>query len=579
MKLKTLSMIVISMIAISFKSNAQNPNVNNAGMENWENIGASNVEPTNWNSFMTADGNILTNFGKKQRVNRSTVRRVGTTGLYSAVIWSTNELGTIANGNVTTGKINMGSTSPANAANYNFTKRSDANFNNPFTGHPDSLVFWVRFRPASGGSETARVRAVIHDNYDLHDPADANSTPHIVGHATLNFSKTIPSSDPLIINKNYFVRKSIPFNYTGPATTPAYVLMTFTTNSTPGGGSAGDSLYFDDIQFIYNPVLTIGTIAPLTYNVTPSQGTSVSVPFTLAGTMNAGNIVTAQLSNASGSFASPVVLGTLATTTSGTITGTIPAGTPTGSGYRIRVVSSDYAIMAADNGTDIQINNISTKTLAVKVLLEGLYVGNSMMHEAMEFDVNTSDFIPKWGTGIADTITVELYDVTYGNRVAKFAGVNLHTNGLLNIPTVNASLGSSYYITIFHRNSVPITTALPLSFSGTTISYDFTYPIDQAFGVGLAPQKYLGDGFYGMYTGALDQISDPDYVIDVTDLNILEPMVNVGPFGYLDADLDGSGFVDVTDLNLLEPNVNIGPRFWNPLLFAKKKHTPKIQNK
>jgi hypothetical protein len=226
----------------------------------------------------------------------------------------------------------------------------------------------------------------------------------------------------------------------------------------------------------------------------------------------------------------------------------------------------------------ITINAPLHKTLTVKVFVQGLYQGGGMMHEAYDFD-GIDQFPPKWAPDIADTVTVELYNDTYGSKVARYAGVNLSTSGYLTIPTVNASLGGSYYITIFQRNSLPITTASAQSFAGSTINYDFTYPIDQAYGSGLAPQKDLSDGFYGMYTGALDQINDPDYVIDVTDLNILEPVVNVGPFGYLDADLDGSGFVDVTDLNLLEPNVNIGPRFWNPLLFAKKKHSLKIQNK
>jgi hypothetical protein len=71
--------------------------------------------------------------------------------------------------------------------------------------------------------------------------------------------------------------------------------------------------------------------------------------------MFAGNVVTAELSDATGSFASPVVLGTLSATSSGTITGTIPASTPTGSGYRIRVTSTNYALTASDNGSDIQI--------------------------------------------------------------------------------------------------------------------------------------------------------------------------------------------------------------------------------
>jgi len=323
--------------------------INNGGFENWQNLGTDNVEPTNWNSFMTADGNIITNAGKAKRVDRVTDKRPGSIGNYSAVIWSTSTLGVIANGNLTTGKINMGSAIPSNSNNYNFTKRSDANFNHPFIGHPDSLVLWVKFKPASNGSEQARVHAVLHDNaYDVRDPADGTSTTHIAGDATLNFTKT----------NGLWVRKSIPFIYS-TSVTPAYILVSLTTNMTPGGGSAGDSLYIDDMMTIFNPVLTTGTISPTTYIVDAGNGAVISIPFTLTGTMYADNIVTAQLSDASGSFASPVVLGTLNTTTSGTINGMIPAGTTTGGGYRIRVVSSNYAITAADNGNDIVISDVT----------------------------------------------------------------------------------------------------------------------------------------------------------------------------------------------------------------------------
>jgi len=344
MKLKTLIFAGLFLLGIGGISNAQTQ-INNGGFENWDNLGTNNVEPTNWNSFMTADANIITQFGKKKRVDRSVVIRPGTDGSYSVVLWSTNEAGTIANGNVTTGKINMGSTSPTNSANYNFTKTTDGNFNHVFTSQPDSIVFWARFKPSSNGTEQARVHAVIHDSYDLRDPADAGSTSHIVGDATLNFTKT----------NGLWVRKSVPFVYSGPSFTPAHILISLTTNMTPGGGSAGDSLYIDDMMVIYNPILTTGTIATSEYYVSSTQPASISIPFTLTGTMYAGNVVTAQLSDAAGSFADPVTLGTLTTTTSGTITGTIPAGTITGSGYRVRVVSSDYVLTAADNGSDLQI--------------------------------------------------------------------------------------------------------------------------------------------------------------------------------------------------------------------------------
>lgn len=84
-------------------------------------------------------------------------------------------------------------------------------------------------------------------------------------------------------------------------------------------------------------------------------GTALSVPFTASG-FTAGNVFTAQLSTATGVFGgSPVTIGTLTGSTSGTIAATIPAGTAPGAGYRIRVVGSQPATIGADNGVDIMI--------------------------------------------------------------------------------------------------------------------------------------------------------------------------------------------------------------------------------
>ncbi len=85
-------------------------------------------------------------------------------------------------------------------------------------------------------------------------------------------------------------------------------------------------------------------------------GLSLPVAFTGDGPANSGNIYTAQLSNSSGSFAAPVNIGTLSSTSaSGTITCTIPGGTIQGSGYRVRVVSSNPAITGTDNATNLSI--------------------------------------------------------------------------------------------------------------------------------------------------------------------------------------------------------------------------------
>lgn len=94
------------------------------------------------------------------------------------------------------------------------------------------------------------------------------------------------------------------------------------------------------------------------------QTITLQVDFTSTGTFNPGNIYTAELSDASGSFASPTAIGTLASTSnSGMIIAMVLGSTPAGSGYRIRVVSSNPATVGSNNGTDLVINPLPTVTL------------------------------------------------------------------------------------------------------------------------------------------------------------------------------------------------------------------------
>jgi uncharacterized repeat protein (TIGR03803 family) len=89
-------------------------------------------------------------------------------------------------------------------------------------------------------------------------------------------------------------------------------------------------------------------------------GSSLNVAYTATGSYGAANIFTAQLSNASGSFANPVAIGNTTSATSGTIEAVIPANTTSGTGYRIRVVSSNKAVIGSDNGNDITITALVT---------------------------------------------------------------------------------------------------------------------------------------------------------------------------------------------------------------------------
>ncbi len=88
--------------------------------------------------------------------------------------------------------------------------------------------------------------------------------------------------------------------------------------------------------------ITTGAVstAPFDVECNTSTDDTGTVGFTSTGTFTGGNVYTAQLSDASGSFASPTVIGTLTSTAnSGSISITIPSTMDSGSGYLIRVIS------------------------------------------------------------------------------------------------------------------------------------------------------------------------------------------------------------------------------------------------
>jgi hypothetical protein len=149
----------------------------------------------------------------------------------------------MANGVLTTGRMNMGSSSLSSPDNYNYTVLNDAAFSESLTLAPDSIVFWARYSAAA--SEKAGMHAIIHDQFAVQDPLNATSTPYVVAESDLQFSPT----------NNQWVRYSVPFVYTvNTGLVPKFILLTFTTNHIPGGGSANDEVLIDDVQLIYNVV-------------------------------------------------------------------------------------------------------------------------------------------------------------------------------------------------------------------------------------------------------------------------------------------------------------------------------------
>jgi len=231
----------------------------NAGFETWyrETTSANSIVPTNFNSFYSASGGYAT-LAQGKRCDSSRDVRTGATGTFSLMLYSTEVLGIRANGNVTTGRINAGIATANHENNYNYT---DYTTNAPkhlqeITGTPDSLRFWTKYLPGRNANpnttDRGRIRVYIHGTGPCRDaplyPTGMIETELYYGKAMKEFYK----------EDGGWHRYTVPFEYTGNniqknANGNYYVLVSMTTNATPGGGANNaDYVWFDDIEFVYS---------------------------------------------------------------------------------------------------------------------------------------------------------------------------------------------------------------------------------------------------------------------------------------------------------------------------------------
>ena len=235
---------------------------------------ASYTEPLYWHGYATIDASKTNDMGRDgSKLTTSTDVRTGSKSTKCVCITATHPSvlsPILANGVMTTGRIYTHSITPDDASNnHNYSDPSfdissaekigktekktypqNRNYAQKFQGKPDLFTVWVNFIPKNT-SDRASVNAVIHTNARYQDPED-----------TKYESVKVAAAKNDNIAKNGWEKLEIPFDYTvGTGNTPAYILVTFTTNKTPGGGSDGDRLYVDDIAIVY-----YNDLKTLTYN-------------------------------------------------------------------------------------------------------------------------------------------------------------------------------------------------------------------------------------------------------------------------------------------------------------------------
>ncbi|MBK8552149.1 MAG: hypothetical protein IPL53_14235 [Ignavibacteria bacterium] len=167
------------------------------------------------------------------------------------------------------------------------------------------------------------------------------------------------------------------------------------------------------------------------------------------------------------------------------------------------------------------------KVLHLTELIEGFY--------------NTS-------TGLMNGDTVRVY---LRNNFAPYALIDSSTSyidpsGKGNFSFTHASNALPYYIVLRHRNSVETWSSSGQSFSGDSLSYNFTTSSATAYGNNL---KLVGTK-YCNFGGDVNQ----DGFVDLTDITLVYNDAVTFVTGYKPADVTGDNLIDLTDIVLTYNN-------------------------
>lgn len=209
------------------------------------------------------------------------------------------------------------------------------------------------------------------------------------------------------------------------------------------------------INLCSSNTITTTTLSSATFNLSDCFTTATgTVDFTSTGTYTS-NTYSAELSNAAGSFASPVTIGTLVSdANSGTINFIIPAGTATGTLYKIRVVSSS-PIITGTSSTDISINQSGSCSSSAsdyfRTKASGTWNAVGVWQSSPTGTAGTWINATLTPTSTANTITIRNghnvtanASVTINQTVIESGGVLINQMATSNILTI-ADDGSSAY--------------------------------------------------------------------------------------------------------------------------------------
>ncbi len=195
-----------------------------------------------------------------------------------------------------------------------------------------------------------------------------------------------------------------------PGPTRMRVRMTYSSTPSPCGSSSYGEV--EDYTVNVIPSVTLTTL-PLV-ETQFCAGNSFQVSYEATGPFNWGNIFTAQISDQFGNFSSPITVGTLTSTGSGTIDCTIPTDFKASDNYYIRVIGSDPSIEGSSYGPI----TIYQLPVAYKVIGNGSYCINDPKGSPIELDnsqANTLYQLKFNGNNIGSPVMGTGNTISFGN--------------------------------------------------------------------------------------------------------------------------------------------------------------------
>ena len=184
---------------------------------------------------------------------------------------------------------------------------------------------------------------------------------------------------------------------------------------------------------------------------------------------------------------------------------------------------------APDIGAD-EFNSGSSKNLNLTMLIQGFY------------DAGTNSMI-------RDTVRIYLRNSSSPYAIVDSAKAYLSSTGAGTFAFQNASNGVNYYLHLKHRNSIETWSKTTQTFTGNSMTYDFTSANTQAFGDNMI-QADASPVRFAIYGGDVNQ----DGTVDASDLSVTYNDANNSLSGYVSTDVTGDDFVDATDMSLVDNN-------------------------